>query len=89
MSTDNKKEPNKRRGAHRGRGNRDRSRRSSSPVDPNAVPKLKHGGDNNFPAFKKKFLVAGLREFGNLARLIDLGAYFELDEINADEYDLD
>jgi hypothetical protein len=47
--------PNQRRNPQRGKGNRpDRAERV--PVDRNAVPMLRHGTDNNFPAFKKKIM---------------------------------
>ena len=86
MPTENK-QPNKRSG-HRGRGNRHRRQRSRSWTNPDSVPKLKHGTDNNYPAFKKKFMVAAMSKFGDLARLINLGEYYVPEEVDIDQYDL-
>ena len=80
---------NRRRGAPRGRASRTQRRRSRSPVQPNAVPKLKHGVDNNFQLFKKRILNAALREYGDVARLIDQGDYWMPEEIDQELFDLD
>ena len=90
MPSENENRPsNKRRGTTRGRGNRERRHRSRSPKDTTAVPKLKHGADNNYPAFKKKIAVAALKEFGDLGRMFDLGGYYEPEAIDMTLYDLE
>jgi hypothetical protein len=80
--------PNQRRNPQRGKGNRpDRAERV--PVDRNAVPMLRHGTDNNFPAFKKKISVAALEKYHDLGRMFDLGEYFSPEPIDVEFYDLD
>ena len=59
----------------------DKPRRSRSPVNQSAVPRLKHGASNNFPIFKKKIVVAALEQYKDLARLIELGEYYEPPEV--------
>jgi hypothetical protein len=50
---------------------------------------LRHGTDNNFPAFKKKLTVAALERFNDLGRMFDLGAYFSPEQIDPELYDLE
>ena len=58
-------------------------------MDRNAVPMLRHGTDNNFPAFKKKLTVASLERFNDLGRMFDLGAYFAPEQVDPEMYDLE
>jgi hypothetical protein len=50
---------------------------------------LRHGTDNNFPAFKKKLTVASLERFNDLGRMFDLGAYFAPEQVDPEMYDLE
>ena len=84
----NDQERNQRRNPQGGRGNRN-SRADRPPADRNAVPILRHGTDNNFPAFKKKLTVAALEKYNDLGRMFDLGAYFSPEQVDPEMYDLE
>ena len=76
--------------AQQRKGSRSQRRpRSRSPVDRNKVPTLKYGTDNNFPLFKRNASMAAMEKYGDLGRLIELGEYYEPDEVEIEDYELD
>jgi hypothetical protein len=85
---DQERRNHQRRNSQGGRGNRP-SRADRPPTDRNAIPMLRHGTDNNFPAFKKKLTVASLERFNDLGRMFDLGAYFAPEQVDPEMYDLE
>jgi hypothetical protein len=56
--------------------------------DPEEVPILTFGPNNNFAKFKEALASKALREYGDLGRLIDSGQYYASDPPEPDDYDL-
>ena len=66
-----------------------RSSAEPKKKDPEAIPILKYGPSNNFTLFKEALANAAMKEYGNLGKLIKLGKYYEPEEPNIEDYDLD
>jgi hypothetical protein len=56
--------------------------------DPEEIPILKFGPNNNFAKFKEALANKALREYGDLGRLIESGEYFVSEPPNVTNYDL-
>jgi hypothetical protein len=56
--------------------------------DPEEVPILTFGLNNNFAKFKEALASKALREYDDLGRLIDSGQYYTSDPPEPDDYDL-
>jgi hypothetical protein len=56
--------------------------------DPEEVPILTFGPNNNFAKFKEALSNKALREYGDLGRLIDAGQYYSQEPPEPEDYDL-
>ncbi len=56
--------------------------------DPEEIPILKYGPNNNFPKFKEAISKAALKNYGNLGKLIKQGSYYTLEMPERKDYDL-
>jgi hypothetical protein len=57
--------------------------------DPEEVPILTFGHNNNFAKFKEALASKALRTYGDLGRLIDAGQYYSAEPPNPSDYDLE
>jgi len=69
-------------GCTNGRGQQEKKK------DPEEIPILKFGPNNNFARFKEALANKALREYGDLGRLIESGEYFVPKPPDVTEYDL-
>ena len=82
------------RGSNRGRGygggghGRQRfTRRPTKDLDSNKnVPMLTFGTNTNYGTFKEKLTISCVEKYGNLARFLNDGKYYEPDELNPDDF---
>ena len=56
--------------------------------DPEEIPVLKYGPNNNFSKFKEAISKTALKDYGQLGKLIKLGAYYQPQEPTVNDYDL-
>jgi hypothetical protein len=68
----------------RGQGKEQATKRK----DPEEVPILTFGPNNNFAKFKEALSSKALREYGDLGRLIEAGTYYSGDPPDQNDYDL-
>jgi hypothetical protein len=73
------------RGGGQGREGRDQQNKKK---DPEQLPILTFGPNNNFAKFKEALAAKALREYGDLGRLIESGHYYVPDPPDPDDYDL-
>jgi hypothetical protein len=71
-----------------GRGGGQGREQSSKKKDPEQLPILTFGPNNNFAKFKEALATKALREYGDLGRLIESGHYYVPDLPDPDDYDL-
>jgi hypothetical protein len=55
--------------------------------DPEEIPILKYGPNNNFPKFKEAISKAALKNYGNLGKLIKQGSYYTPEMPERKDYD--
>jgi hypothetical protein len=63
-------------------------REQTTKKDPEQIPILTFGPNNNFAKFKEALSSKALREYGDLGRLIESGHYYTPDPPDPDDYDL-
>mmetsp|Transcript_13264 Transcript_13264/g.19025 ORF Transcript_13264/g.19025 Transcript_13264/m.19025 type:complete len:209 (-) Transcript_13264:18-644(-) len=71
------------------RGQQGRADYQAKKKDPEEIPVLKYGPANNFTKFKEALSKKALKKYGNLGKLIKLGKYYEPEEPNIADYELD
>ena len=85
--------PNGPKGPRGSRADKKRSERSRGSTDRphfdqrEGVPMLRYGTTSNFLRFKELLATYALREYGNVARLIETDEYYEPPEVDTDYYD--
>jgi hypothetical protein len=57
--------------------------------DPEEIPTLQFGPNNNFAKFKEALANKALREYGDLGRLIESSEYFVPEPPDVSDYDLE
>ena len=72
----------------RGQQGRGQASTPRTAAEASSVPLLQCGKLNNFPFFKKKLVPDAKEKFGDLAKLINLVAYYVPPEIDRDAFDL-
>jgi hypothetical protein len=71
-----------------GRGGGQGRDQPNKKKDPEQLPILSFGPNNNFAKFKEALASKALREYGDLGRLIESGHYYVPDLPDPDDYDL-
>ncbi len=71
------------------RGNQGNQRTDQKKKNPEDIPILKYGPNNNFFQHKERLSNAALKLYGPLGKLIKLGKYYLPDEPDVDDYGLD
>jgi hypothetical protein len=69
-------------------GGQGRDQQANKKKDPEQLPILTFGPNNNFAKFKEALASKALREYGDLGRLIESGHYYTPNPPDPDEYDL-
>jgi hypothetical protein len=69
-------------------GGQGRDQQAIKKKDPEQLPILTFGPNNNFAKFKEALASKALREYGDLGRLIESGHYYTPNPPDPDDYDL-
>jgi hypothetical protein len=64
-----------------------RAGQKSEKKDPEEIPVLRFGPNNNFTKFKEALANKAMREYGDLGRLIETGMYYAPEPPDRDDYD--